>query len=229
LKHFPKYFALLLLFAGCGSGDPKPVDIGSDYFPLQTGRYQVYAVSEKHYSEGKEPTLSDYQLKVEVTDSFPNPGGGYTYVLNRSKRMDASEEWAVLDTWSARKTDAELVVNEENISYLKLVFPVKKGQTWNGNQYNSQNKDDYTLDNVDVPYTTPGGTTFEKSLTVNQENNDDLIVFHDIRKEIYARNVGLVFRSIVQLNYCSTENCVGQQVVNEGIEYQQTIIDYGAK
>lgn len=230
MKHFSKYFLVFLIFmTGCNSGEPTRIDIGQDYFPLLSGQYQVYTVEQTNYSEVKPAESLSFQLKVEVTDSFPSPEGGYIYVLARSKRSDANADWTSLDTWSVRKTDRELIVNEENTSYLKLIFPVRKGVSWDGNLYNILGRDDYAVDALDVPFTTEGGMTFDKSLTVTQENNDDIIVFQDIRAEVYARGVGLISRTITQLNYCSTENCVGQQIIKSGMRYKQTILEYGRK
>ena len=133
LKHFYKYFGFALLLASaCGKDEYKPADIGHNYFPLKTGSYRIYVVNEIRYSEIAAPEISSYQLKEQVTDSFPDGGNGnYTYVIHRSTRQDAGGQWKPLSTWSARVTNLELMVNEGNTSFVKLTFPVRKGHAWN--------------------------------------------------------------------------------------------------
>ena len=230
MKHFLKYFPFFLILAvSCKTDDFTPTDIGLDYFPLQKGFYQVYNVEEVIYSEVAGTKNLAYQIRVEVTDSFPNTEGGYTYVLSRGKRVSESASWQALDTWSARNNDdRELIVSEGNTPFVKLTFPARKGSGWNGNKFNDLEQDEYEVLNADQPFTA-GGMTFEKTLTVGEENNEDLIVFQDLRQEIYARGVGLVYREVLQLNYCTKDNCRGQQKITNGTIFKQTIIEYGAQ
>jgi hypothetical protein len=229
VKHFYHYFLMLLLLASaCGKDEYKPGDIGLDYFPLRKGNYQIFNVSEVIYSEVKDPENRNYQLKVEIVDSFPNTEGIYTYVLSRTRRDNASQAWQDVDTWSARGNDRELVVNEGNTAFVKITFPVGKGNEWNGNKLNNGVEDDYEMETVDEPAQI-AGTTFEKTLRVVQENNEDLIVFQDKREEVYARGIGLVYKETVQLSYCTDPNCIGQQKIKSGIIYKQEINEYGAR
>ena len=227
MKHFHKYFAgYLILAAACNSDEFKPADIGLDYFPLQTGSYHVYAVDEILYSEVQEPEMLAYQLRVEINDSFPNTEGGYTYVIHRRKRTNETDPWQDLDTWSARENERELVVHEGNTAFVKLTFPLKKGNAWNGNKFNNLNEDEYIVEAMDEPFTA-GGTTFENTVHVIQEDNDDVIVYFDQREEVYAKSVGLIYREIAQLNYCTDDSCIGQQIIKSGKIYKQEILEYG--
>jgi hypothetical protein len=229
LKYLHKYLLFFLVLAvACDSNEVKPVDIGVHYFPLQTGDYQIYAVNETHYSEVKNPETLVYQLKVEAVDSFPNTDGTYTYVFNRSKRASETATWQAVDTWSVQGSDRELVVSEGNTPFVKLVFPVKKGIVWNGNKFNTRAKDDYTITALDESFAA-SGITFDKTLTVVQEDNEDFIVSLDKREEVYARNVGLIYKETTQLNYCTRDNCTGQQIIESGVVYKQEIIQYGTQ
>src|SRR4051812_42957499 len=154
---------------------------------MRTGWYQIYDVYEIRYSEVTDPDTLVYELMTEVVDSFKNNIGETTYVLHRSTREDKSEDWKFLDTWSARVDANEAVQIEGNTAYVKLSFPLSLNKTWNGNSLNNVGEDEYKVTGFDEP-TTLDGTTFDKTLTVEQEFNDDPIVYTDIRKEIYARN-----------------------------------------
>lgn len=229
MKQFHKYLLAIIVLAGaCDSDESQPADIGLDYFPLQTGNYYVYDVEETIYSEVTPVEDLVYQLMVEVVDSFPNPEGNYTYVMNRSQRSDENGAWQDLDTWSVRGSDREVVVNEQNIPFVKLTFPAREGKGWNGNKYNNLDADEYKVTAFDEAFDA-GGTTFDKTLTVLQENNEDFVVFQDKRAEVYAKGVGLIYKETIQLSYCTTPDCVGQQEIKSGRIYKQQIIDYGVQ
>ena len=217
----------LTLITGCGTDEHFDRRGGGAYFPLQRGTFHVYDVKEVRYNGSGQPLESRYQLLTEVTDSFPSEGG-YRYVIHRSMRQTEAETWQALDTWSVRKDDHQVVVTEGNTPYVKIRFPLKEGNTWDGNVFNSQGADDYTLRDVEAPASF-GGASFEKTITVEQEINDDKIVFRDERKEVYAQDVGLVYKEILQLSYCTDDPCLGQQQIVNGIEMEMVFREYGKR
>jgi len=219
--------ASLCATLGCASDDSLfNTRHEQEYMPLRLGVFQVYEVNEIRYQLGV-PDTFEYELKVLVTDSFPSAEGDFVYVLTRSKR-EAGGAWSYLDTWSARVDDSEFVINEENTSYLKVRLPLVKGSSWNGNSYNSAGVDEYSLTDFKVTHEA-GGAVFPDCLYVLQANNDDYIVFLDQRHEIYARNVGLIYKEVTQLSYCTStaQGCLGQQIVESGVAFRQTIKQYG--
>jgi hypothetical protein len=232
LKYFSYCFGIVLTlwsFSSCDPDENKPKSIGLEYFPLQKGFYQVYDVGMTQYSQGSSPVTENFEMKLEVVDSFASTSSEITYVIHRSVRTPPATNWSVLDTWSARKNDRELVVSEGNISYLKLLFPIREGSKWDGNTYNTQGTDEFELTDVDTPYQLEGGTTFDNTVTVVQENNEDFILFLDQRKEVYAKDAGLIYKEIIRVHYCEEDNCRGQQIVEDGIEYRQSLKESGTK
>jgi hypothetical protein len=238
---------VVLVFAMtfCTSKEATPVHAVSDYFPLKVGLYYIYSVDSVITSQGSAccaqgiQTNYVYQLKIQVIDSFPNSEGGYSYVLQRSKRADSTSAWISMATWSARVNPSQAVVNEGNIPYIKVESPLVNGKAWDGNGLNNLGGSDkcldnststcdiYTLQNFEQPYTQQG-LYFKNSLTVMQSDNQDHIVYEDLRSEVYAEKVGLIYRTITQLHFCTSDTtCLGQMFVNQGIIYNQILLTYG--
>ena len=242
---FIEIFSGLLFLIGCDSEVQKSVDIGPDYFPLQKGVYQIYKIEEIIHSGSVQPETLRYELRAEITDSFPSVEGNYTYVMHRKKRDKADTAWRSFDTWSVRKTDRECIVTEGNYPYLrpsgvidqllvtngntpylKLALPLRTGNKWNGNKYNNLNEDEYEIVSLNEPLAA-GDMIFGKTLMIKQEDNDDFVSFLDQRKEVYARQVGLISKEVVQLLFCSEDYCHAQQIIKYGRKYKQEIIEYG--
>lgn len=226
MRQFLTCLLVLTLAAACDTEDRTPTDIGKDYLPSAVGTYQIYTVDETRYSAITGMTQRHYQLMTEVVDSFPNTEGNITYVIYRSQRNTDSDPWAYLDTWSMRISDAEAVVNEENIAYVKLVFPTSDGRTWDGNKFNTSDKDTYDMSLVGRPYQV-GDQSFDKTLVINQEDNQDFIVYQDKRSEVFARGIGLIYKETTQLKYCTDPACLNQQKVETGLIWKQSIVSYG--
>lgn len=225
MKQLTKFLLVLTVIAGCAHDETSVPDTGYAYFPLQKGNYQVYSVIEKHYSGTLDPVIETYELMTEVVDSFSSEGT-FIYVINRSRRPSESEPWAPMDTWSARKNAREGIVSEGNTPFVKVVFPIREGTVWNGNIFNTLGTDEYVLTNVAHPFQV-SGMTFDNTVSVEQEQNKDFIVFNDSRREVYAMDIGLVYREITQLNYCTQDHCLGQQKITSGIQMVQEIKAYG--
>jgi len=244
VKLFGRYMIILPLFGvmffltGCNPDGSDPVISEQNYYPLRVGDYRIYEVEETQITPFNVEEVFQYEIKTLVTDSFQNSAGTYSYIMSRYKREDQTAEWQSLDTWTARVDSKEVVVNESNISFVKLSFPVQTKREWNGNAYNNEPSiefcdsdfpscDLYEFGEVKNSYETANGLDLDNTIEVIENNNPDLIVQYDVRKEIYAWQVGLVYREITVLKYCTAGGCSGQQLVQEGLVYKQELTEYG--
>ncbi len=228
MKYFLKYliFCAAVAAVSCDSSDETPpVDNSKLYLPLRPGQFQMYDVLEIVYTLGVPETLK-YELKTVITDSFPNSAGGFTYVMHRSKKSEGEQNFIPLDTWSVRPGTHEVVVQEENISFVKIKLPAERNIEWDGNLFNTLGEDPYLIEEVKASISL-NGLTFDDCLIINQNDNQDYVVFLDQRKEVYAKNAGLIYRESTLLNYCTVGSCLGQQEVESGTIYKQTIKSHG--
>lgn len=230
LKYLTGFLVFLTLLTGCDGEKIIPPDREGAYFPLQKGIFHVYAVHEVIHRPGEDPEERDYEIRSEITDSIPSAlaPDQYAYVIHRTIRESDAYAWEPLDTWSVRKDDREIVVAEGNVAFVKIRFPLTNDNVWDGNAFNTLGKDEYTYRDIHKRAEVDG-MSFEKTITVEEEANDDRIVFRDERKEVYAQDVGLVFRELIQLHYCTANDCLGQQKIDYGIEQQIVIREYGRR
>jgi hypothetical protein len=238
-----KNIALLIvvhaLYFSCTTDSEKPSD--ELYFPLQVGTYWVYDVEETATSRltctDNGESLNRYELKVVVTDSFPNAEteGGYSYILTRYTRSEAAQSWQPIATWTSKRVKSKAVNNESNILYLKLVFPLYEAQMWNGNIYNKelqlngQIEDEYTAALVGKPYYLANGQMYPNTVTVLQNDEQKNILYRDSRLEVYALNVGLIYKESYLLKYFANSQlpCYGQNRVQQGSIWKQTLKEFG--
>ncbi len=209
------------------TNEPDPAIFAYDYLPLKLGAYQTYDVNETTYGTSDDPLAEFYQLKTEVTDSIPNAQGNTSWVVTVTRRNSLSEEWQPLETWVVRIDGRQAIATVDNVPYQLLSFPPAAGTAWDGNRPNSLEPDEYEITSADQPFTISGGLSFAEVVTVLQEDNQDVIVQLDFRRERYARGVGLVTKEVTLLTYCTQPSCLGQQIIESGREYTQQIVDYG--
>ena len=202
-------------------------DLPADYFPMKKGVFQVYDIHKVAYALSV-PTERNYHLKTVLGDSVDRGDGTYSYVQYHYERESANQNWIYVATWAVQADERELIVSEGNTGYLNYKFPLAKGYSWNGNAYNNGEADEYIMEDIKVSQVI-GNENFSDCIVINQNDNQDFVVYLDQRKEIYARNVGLVSKAVRQLHYCTDSNsgCLGQQVVEEGVEYTQTLVSHG--
>jgi hypothetical protein len=225
VKQFAIYFLSVLILVACDSGEEILVDIGKEYLPLKVGAFQTYAVDQTIYTETDDPATSQYELLIEVIDSFPDAHGDFTYVLHRSTRPNTAEAWQYSDTWSVRVNDLEAIVNEENTSFVKISFPVREGKLWDGNKFNTVGEDQYEMLDVGKTFSA-GNLVFDKTIFIDQQQQEDLL-FSVKRVEVFAKGVGLIYKEIKDISYCDDFECFGQKEIKSGIIYKQTITGYG--
>jgi hypothetical protein len=232
--------AIFLLMLSCNKDEPLAVYWpGPDYFPLAVGQFFIYEVDSTAILF-QEETTRHYEVRHTVTDSFKTEEGYYAFTITRSMRANEGSPWTAMPTWHARRTEREAILQEGNVPYVKLVFPLSANLVWNGNELNAMEGadncgndaiykcDQYKLPENVMPYTTVTGLPFDETIFVEEGNDPDLIAVFDVRNSRYAKEVGLIEREITHLVYCSDrEDCLGKQQVIQGLRYKAVLKEYG--
>lgn len=216
---------LWVLLLSCQQADVAVSDPGTDYLPLETGRYIMYDVTEQRYSLTAAPVLTTYQLKETIGAVYVDVTGLPAYRIQRYRRANTQATWQPDSLWTARNSAQAAIRTENGADFVKLVYPLAERNEWNGNAYNQFQKDIYMLRQVRKPYTI-GTQTFAETATVVQHSDSNLVA-QDKRIEVYAKQVGLIYREVVQLQFCSSATCVGKGQVDFGVRRYVRVASYG--
>lgn len=217
-------FLVILLSACKEEQSDISIDPGYGFFPLAYGQYHIYEVEEVTFSTFSIDTASFF-LQEKITDSLVSGDGSIRYLLSRYKSQDTLT-WVLDSVWTVQRHKESLVVTENNLPLVKLVFPVLSGKTWNGNALNIYDSDSYFY--ADEPGRTVAGQDVAVSdiIRVVLEDIPENLVKQDERSEVYARGVGLVEKDYYSLNFCSV-NCEELGEIQSGRILKQNLIAYG--
>ncbi len=214
MRLFSILFLLLVVLSACNDQeqvlDDFELDLGKEYFPLKVGQFAIYQVDSIIFDpvgENKIDTIS-LQVKEEIVSSYQAPDKETIFIMERYERKDVSENWRITNVWSVYFVNNTLIRVEDNLRFVKLIFPVIPKKTWNPNA----NFDD------DININVAGETLkmfkdwvssiekIEDELTINElifkdvvkistVNNENLIEYR-YGIERYAQDIGLIYKEL---------------------------------
>jgi hypothetical protein len=180
------------------------------YIPLEIGKYITYAVDSFYWDETlclKITRSSQHQHLV--TDTFRDNQGRLSYVINVLERKNDSALYRSGDVFYITPAAEQMEYVEKNIRFMRLINPVKNGQTWLGNRLLPADDQDfawlkgwnYTYKNVLEPYDN-GKMKFDNTITVqetdqvlnNPETQPNDYAYLLQSKTVYAYRVGMIYR-----------------------------------
>ncbi len=235
-KHIFSFLLLTLLITSCKKKQEEEilVDLGQDYFPVKVGNYIVYDVDSVAYSLLLHDTIiSKYRIKEEIDTLFEDNSGRQTIRLVRYKKNFSATipydqmSWKVQDVWMANKTNTTAEVVEENVRFIKLIFPVANAKTWNGNAQNTQPEWKYKYENTDAPLTI-NKLNFDKTVKVTQRFSSSLIHYQSY-VEKYARGVGMIYKEKIDVKSNTISSVPILNRIEEGIVYKMNVVEYQVK
>lgn len=177
--------------------------MGYNYFPDKIGFYTVYNVDSVYYDSQLADTFK-FQVKEKISEIFNDNENRPTLRIERYIKIYnpsipySAMAWTLRDVWMANKTPRTAEKVEENVRFIKLAFPVKKNQMWDGNAQNTIGKWTYTYNFVDLPRTI-NSVVYDSVLEVKQKDESSIIEKR-YYIERYARNVGMVYKQIIDIN-----------------------------
>jgi hypothetical protein len=200
-KSFGLIFLTIIIFYSCSKKDEETVlpDLGHDYAGLEVGKFVVYDVDSFFYDDfDNSIDTSYYQIKEVVDSEFEDLEGEPAFKIIRYRKEIDSTNWVLIDVWNSKLTQTNFQKTEENIKFIKLIFPVGDGKTWNGNSMNSIGEMQYEYTAVDQSETI-GGVGLSSVLTVLQLDNVNLVeeYYHE---EKFAKGIGMIYKKQVDIS-----------------------------
>ncbi len=188
-------------------------------------------------SFGSTSAIHSYEVKYMVDAPITDNIGRPAWRIFRYIKPVGTGSFSPDATFTAINTGTTLEFIENNLRYLKLVQPITEGGTWKGNSFidtYSINSDLKYLDDWDYTYAdankpkTIGSFNFDSTVTVEQRNDSlglPLIpqtqyAEKNLGKEIYAANIGMVYRTFLHYEFQRVSNTY----TGFGVTY--TIIDH---
>jgi hypothetical protein len=240
-------FLLFSVFSCTEKTEEFPTEPLSDYLPLIPGKYITYRIDSLTLTDfGKSLETHSYQVKhivdSEITDNLGRPSFRIYRLL---RNADGTGEWVNNGTYFITPFFDRIEVIEDNLRFIKLHAPLREGYNWKGNSYlhtdpypankftlaDYMKKWDYNYDSfnssVDV-----NGIEYNDVWTVEQEDYDQNYPVTDPSRpggkiravENYAKNIGLVYREYMIVEY--EPNTTGPDPYYRGFGITMWMIDH---
>ncbi len=183
---------------------------GYRFFPIETGKSWTYLSDSIIYKGTRRDTSRSY-IKEVIGEKFTDIAGDEAYKIERYFKKLETDTWTKLNTWTVFRDNSRAIRTEENIKFIKLVFPFKKGLKFDGNVFVDENIKvevggemveayknwNHRIEEVDEIYPFKGQAI--KSVKINLVDDTSII---DRRKvtEYYGEGMGLIKKEMMILD-----------------------------
>lgn len=193
-----------------------------EYFGMSEGRYVIYDVVSIFHDEdlGVHDT-SYYQLKTKWGEFYTDNEGRVGREFYRYTRSTPSDPWTFSDLWTGIIDGIRAELIEENQRKVKLIFSPTLKKEWDANNYNILGEQNCYYRDIHGD-TTLNGITLDSTLVVVQDDDAPNLVEDDNAYEMYAKNIGLVYK----LEYDKHFD-IGNPIVQYGTELYVTYNTHG--
>lgn len=224
--------ALINIYSSCNKHKDLVIDYKHGYFPLKVGSVTVYEVDSIIYNplfQGGRDT-AHWEIREFTESVFTDNAGRDAYRIERHKRRDDSSPWISPEVWYAVADQFKAERVENNIRFIKLVFPPKEGLTWDGNSYIITNDTlkfyedwNYVINSMDKPETI-NTLDFDSVITV-VEIDDQNLLERRYAESKYAKGAGLVYKEQYNLQFIGTNipNLPWEEKATNGFILKQKI------
>jgi hypothetical protein len=219
-RKYPLILVFIISICSCENHTVEPVYTGFDYFPIEQGNWIIYEVDSIVYDDFQGEVFHFKYQVMEVQDLIFNGDSGDEFMrLERFWRSNDEEKWGIKNVWTARIHEQRALKTEENITYVKLSFPVKNNKTWDGNAFNSRSSQPYIITDIHQQREY-GELSFDSTLRVLHKEFITLIG-EEFQYEVYGHGIGLIEKHFTELQ----KEIDG--TIRRGVIYSYTVKDYG--
>jgi hypothetical protein len=257
MKHLLYCSALLTLLFFIASCKDRVIEPSAQtgnqlaYYPLNIGKYTTYIVDSVLFDPDQGFTFdrdsSRTYVKEIITDTLRNNLNELEYKIERYESKSLADPFEIKNVWTAALNGTQAIRTENNMRFLKFIFPMDKRSEWNGNIFIDINREiefqgerlrpftnwQYEVDSIDVAGII-GNFAFDSLLIVSEANENNIIERRYSRAK-YAKNIGLVYKEqfILDSQYCNQSPVPGdcntkswEEKGEKGYILRQWLIDH---
>lgn len=183
-----------------------------EYFNDAVGSYIIYECDSIIYDDFNQSIdTNSFLIKEYFQSTFVDNSGRNAIRVERWKKPADTLNWFLKDVWSLVKTNVQVEKVEEDVRFIKLVFPVRSALQWNSNALNSLDSRTVAYSKVHEVFSTDS-MQFDSTITV--ENIDPTNLVSEYRNtEVFAKNVGMIYKKFVDVKYIVPTNQIKSGVV----------------
>lgn len=192
--------------------DLSEISKGNKFYPTEIGKYIIYNYDSIYYDDLLLAEIPESgQVRYYVADTFRDDAGRLSYAINVQRRKNDTDPFVPNDVIYVTPAADHIEMEQKNLKFIKMTFPVSNGKSWNGNAMIPLDDQDYEeFDNDKWKYTyanfntefDPGNNLYEHTVTVNQiddalndpDVDSNAYAYRNYSQEIYAYNVGLIYK-----------------------------------
>jgi hypothetical protein len=218
-------FVMAFFIYSCETSEGEPVYMGEEYFGHKSGKWVIYNVDSTVYDDFLGEVFHyNYQVMEKNDGFFTDSEGEESMRLERFWRPGENDSWRVKNVWSSKIISSKAMKTEENITYIKLAFPLESGQgglrnSWDGNAFNNKPEQIYQLLSLHETMEL-GGHVFDSTAMVMQKDFVTLIG-EELQYEIFATDIGMIYKRYIDLS----KEVDG--TIIRGVDYAYEIADFG--
>ena len=236
-KIFLPFTVIIALFS-CEqqTTDVFSIDFGYNYLPVEVGKFYEYRSDSIIYDPsetGTEILSSSTFVREEIVDTTTDNTGETWYIIERSERSDEAQQWQIRRVYRISRSEDQALRNEDNLDLVTMVFPLEEGKEWDATQFfdetlivtvAGESIEQYKswgaqLVRLGQSYTVEG-MEFEDVAEVRYADNENLIE-RRFAQEVYARDIGLVYREMVILDTQCQVCCNADFAICEEIDWEE--------
>jgi hypothetical protein len=200
-----------------------PDEFYREYFNDAVGSYIIYECDSIIYDDFNQSIdTNSFLIKEYFQSTFVDNSGRNAIRVERWKKPADSLNWFLKDVWSLVKTDVQVEKVEEDVRFIKLVFPVRANLQWNTNSLNSLDARTVAYSKVHEAFSTDS-LQFDSTITV--ENIDPANLVSEYRNtEVFAKNAGMIYKKFVDVKYIIPTN-----EIKSGLVFTMKAIEIGTE
>jgi len=206
MQNISKKIIALLVFSiilnACRNNSEELKLKGDEYFTNQFGVVKYYQVDTFKFDNFTNKIVtSSFEYKEEITNKLIDLQGDTFYRIELSRYNTIKLKYEIFKVIKRKIVDNYAIENIDNTPQVKMLFPISNYKTkgssygWNLNMFNA-------LDEEKIKYSAVFKPFFNGINTYNDCVNMALVkperggIVNNIYEEVYAKNIGLVYRHI---------------------------------